>query len=184
MSYLNPSELNITNAKGLDLAIQRLQIPLQSIIWLEKVFERARKNKDSKGNDFPEVWQGKGLDYYNCFPNDNLQAYSFFYAKNDENIGTLTTSFGAFSRNIDLIIFGNLNKIDSSKDYIFTEILKVDIISVLALKMNNNSVVTNYIDTIEGAFSDFSTDYIKPQFMNKKYFAMKFSITLKYTNDC
>ena len=188
MSYRNPTIPTIATPVLLDKAIQDLQIELSSISWLTKSFARAWLNNDEVNGlafAYPEVYQGSGLDYYNCLPNGMLQAYCFWYVDDDAEVlelGKNTTIFE--ERDVKLIFFFNMDKINNTKGYNFTEELKIDVYDILKASLSNGSNVNSYTDTLRGSFSDFTQDYIKPEYYNKKYGAMKFDITLRYRNSC
>lgn len=188
MSYRNPTTPIITNPVLLDSAIQKIQIELGTISWLTKSFARAwlnNKEVNGKSFEYPEVFQGAGLDYYNCLPNGMLQAFCFWYVDDDAKILELSKGVGIFEeRNVKLIFFFNMDKIDNTKGYNYTEKLKLDVYNILKANLSNGSNITNYDDTIRKSFADFSLDYIKPEFYNKKYGAMIFDINLRYRNDC
>jgi len=188
MSNRNPTVPTIVAPVLLDKAIQDLQIELSTISWLTKSFARAWLNNgevNGQSFEFPEVYQGDGLDYYNCLPNDMIQAYCFWYVDDDADIIELGRNSTIYEeRDVKLIFFFNMDKIDDTKGYNFTEELKIDVYNVLKANLSNLSTVTSYTDTIRDSFDDFTQDYIKPGFYSKKYGAMRFDITLRYRNEC
>jgi hypothetical protein len=183
MSYNNPRIPLIPNAKGLDLVIQHIQTALgDNIPWLEKSFGRAwflqEYSTDTKTNKFPKCWNGE--EYENVLPNDNFKAMSFLATRGQEKFEKFAnaTNGNAKTRDLALIIWGSLKKIDPTKKYIYTEELKNDVEKILV--MNVGSINQYYDEKAELIFQDYTLDDVSTQYLMYPFFAMRFDVTVKY----
>ena len=168
----NPLVHIIADPKGLDLAIQNIQVALNQISWLEKSFGRAIE-VDKK----PLVFQ-EGKDYYPTMANDALKSFSFFRANRErsaENYEWNVTSY--FEETIvDLIVWGNMKKIDTTKNYPFKEELLIDVLKVL--KNDSNILIRRIWDERpEDVFSNYEIDDSKLMY---PFFGFRIEMNLRY----
>jgi hypothetical protein len=184
MSYLKPNIPLIAAPKGLEIPIQDIQIALGKLSWIEKSFGRAWQHQeigtDGKTKKYPKCWDG--VDYTNVLPNDNFSAMSFIAAKAQEKLPdfSTTTNGNPKTRDLSVIVWGNLKKIDPTKTYIFTETLKLDVEKVLVA---NSTLISAYFDEkAEVVFQDYSLVDVDTQYLMYPYFAMRFDITVRYYN--
>jgi len=182
MSYTTPTEQVITSPHLVDVIIKKIQTQLASLTWITKSFGRAYKHTrlvDSRTVTYPAIFQSWKSDYYDGFPNDNLTAYSFIYV-NPEEIIEKGSKIHNIQRKISVIIFFDLEKIDNTLQYRFTELLKEDVLiklgNVRGLEVNGTS------DEVEDAFSDFSISEINPEFLKERYGALRIDCTVYYLN--
>lgn len=188
MTLLTPIVPTITNPVLLDKEIQRLQLKLATdISWLQYSFGRAyrqRMSVDTTDVDYPEVYQGKDMNYLNVLPSDQWESIAFWYPTSGERITKNTKH--EYSRTVALIMFVDLKKISVLKGYVFTEELKAEVLASLedVGGLLYNSEVTGYTDVPNDVYAEFSTDYIKHQFYNKRYAFMRFDINLNYPRVC
>ena len=188
MTLLTPQVPTISNPVLLDKEIQRMQLKLATdISWLQYSFGRAYRQKkmnDTTEVEFPEVYQGKDFDYLNVMPHDYWDAISFWYPTSAERI--MKNTKHEYSRSVALIMFIDLKKISVLKSYVFTEELKVEVMASLegVGGLMYNSEVNGYTDVPNDVYAEFSTDYIKPEYYNKRFAFMRFDITLNYPRVC
>ncbi len=187
MSYANPIEKTITDPVLLDLEIQNIQTVLGTLSWLEKSFGRAFKATRLKAGrkvNYPAIFQEWKKDYYDAFPNDNITSYSFIYPDPSEVTEYGNKGIHQIERNISIILFFNLVKIDANTlQYRFTEKLKEDVIIKLATLKPNKLLINRITDDVEEVFNDFTVDEIKSEYLQDKYGALKFECTIFYRNE-
>lgn len=185
VSYLDPQAPTLPNAIGLDAEIQRLQLRLKERLdWLQVSYGKAHRHSEKRGNKtvtLPKVYDGAG-EYRDVLPNDNVQAQSFFLAKdplrNTERgepiIGTLP-----LAQPVDLIVWGNLQRIDETKAYRFDAELQRDVLRVL----NGAGVlVLNVFTTPEEVFRGFSVELIPEQVLRHPYAGFRIQLELSVAN--
>jgi hypothetical protein len=183
MSYNKPNIPLVPNATGLDMVIQHIQMALgDNLHWLEKSFGRAwffqEFSTDNKPAKYPKCWDGK--EYINVLPNDNFKAMSFLATRSQEKFEKFAnaTNGNAKTRDLALIIWGNLKKIDPTKAYIYTEELKNDVEKILV--MNVASINQYYDEKAETIFQDYTIDDLNTQYMMYPFFAIRFDISVKF----
>jgi hypothetical protein len=183
MSYIKPNIPIITNPSGLEIPIQTIQQELGTgLSWLEKSFGRAwmhsEYSTDGKTKKYPKCWDG--VDYINVLPNDNFKAMSFIAVKAQEKYAKFSDAAvgNPKTRDLSVIIWGNLKKIDPAKTYIFTEYLKLQVEKIL---VPNVAVITAYYDEkAETVFQDYTLIDIDTQYLMYPFFAMRFDVTVDY----
>ncbi|MEX0598820.1 MAG: hypothetical protein WD512_20215 [Candidatus Paceibacterota bacterium] len=185
ISNRNPEPFLYDNPIGLNQACQAIQIKLRdNISWIQKSFGRAykihRESPDKKSMERPHAYARNG-EYYELMPNDSLKAFSFMapiskgeyidYAENSPS--------QLINRNIALIVWGNLKKIDPSKDEVFTDELIQDITKILKKIPYVNNILNIEDEDITAIFKPFSTDKFH-QALFYPYFSLRFEIELTY----
>lgn len=185
----NPSAPVIVNPIGIDAAIQKLQVAIAAIPWIEKSFARARPMTRmvlTQKKVEPMVYQGSE-EYYPVLPNDALKAYSFFRAngprQTDGYEPNLNYKKYFFRDPVDLIVWGNLKLIDSSKDYVFTEELVRDVLNILN-RDANVSVVRVYDDKVDEIYKGYSLDDAHRDLLLYPYTAFRIELSLRYEIAC
>lgn len=185
MSQTIPIPHIITAPVLVDKVIADIQAQLDTLSWLEFSFGRAFKQfklVDNSKVSFPAIFQELGKDYYNAFPNDNIISHSFTFVDPEVVTEWNNKRIHQIEHDISIIIFFNLEKIDNTLTYRFTEKLKEDVIFVLSNVRPDTLEVNNITDGVEESFSDFSISEIKSEFLNLRYGAFKFDCTIHYTN--
>jgi hypothetical protein len=205
MSYSNPPIPTITNPVGLDAAIQSLQEELAELPWLEKCFGRAweHKEQDGQGNliRIPKCFAGidpttKMAEYINVLPNDSFQSMAFFAVRDREFwVGEVFNPAGenAKERQVSVIIWGDLVKIDPAKTYIYTEELKHDVEVILKGNQYVKNIIQYFDERVEQVFDGlineakyarYTIDDVKNPYLMHPFFGMRFDITLGYYEEC
>ena len=184
----NPSVPTLTNPVGIDEPIQRAQILMGGLSWLQKSFGRAKTHpstvNDKTNRPEPKVYQGGG-EYYPVVANDALSSYSFFrvpsfrqfddYAPNTVHIPQRTK--------VDWICWGNLKAIDSSRDDLFTEELLDEALNLIN---TNPDVVMQKVwdDKPEDIFKGYALEPNHRDLLMHPYFAFRFEFDLCYYTKC
>lgn len=198
MSYKNPSIPVIAIPIGLDAVIQSLQQDLATLTWLDKSFGRAwefkEKGADGKIIKVPKAYMGKG-EYHNVLPNDNLKAQSFISVRGNErwDLDYTRASDNGLERDLSCIFWFNLKKIDPTKDYIFTELLKKDVEKVIKANKYVKLISNYYDERVEDVFDGYvdgsqggaySIDDHKTQYLMYPYSGFRFDFTVAYWEVC
>lgn len=186
MSYTAPEAKVIANPVLIDREIKDIQTQMAAISWIDKSFGRAFKHfrlvQDSKVS-YPAIYQGKGKDYYDAYPNDHLKAYSFVFVDPSSVAEFNVKRLHSFEQDLSVIVFFDLQEIDTVLDYRFTEKLKEDVIFALSSLTPNRLKINNITDDVEDSFSDFTPSEIKAEFLQDRFGAFKFECTSFYQND-
>lgn len=175
---------------NLDAAIEEIRLALADVDWLTKAFHRAyqmpQKNPDGKGGiiQVPMAYQVKG-EYYPVMPNDAIQAYSFFRVRGAKEFQQYSTQTSQLYLNapLDLIVWANLKRIDSSKDYIFTEELQTDILKVFN-QFSGASIDRIWDERTEDIFNGYTLDPTQRDLLMYPYQAFRIEFTLEYPVVC
>ncbi|EJL66308.1 hypothetical protein [Flavobacterium sp. CF136] len=146
----------ITNPKGIDKAIQKIQTHLfDKLTWSDvKVYGRVFENPSkSKGTTIEAFKSGK--DYKDVFLNDKNTATIFFIEDNKH-----TTSEGIrFTNKVKVVFMVNLNKV--YPDIAHRADMEVEIEAVELLRTRANFSMTEIEKGVAEVFKGFNTDGIK-----------------------
>ncbi len=159
MSYVNQKVLTIPNPRGLDKSIASLQQSLSSVNYLSKIFGRAYIFKENRNDSVvivPKVYTGNN-EYENVIVNDNYTSMCFFVATGPSTpIDYVHNSISnSYKREIALIFWGNLKKINPSLNYVFSELIKSDLLKALSNNAYINTINKIEDDTYENVFKEF-----------------------------
>jgi hypothetical protein len=203
MSYINPDIVLFANPVGIDAVIQSIQQDLYAgLPWLTKSFGRAYEFKEAyqdessvKSQRIPKVFvgvtdTGQG-EYYNVLPNDNITAQSFIAVKGFEN-WPLSDQFAKYNQNglnrqLSVIFWVNLEQIDPSKKYIFTEELKIDVEKILKANPFVSSLLRYVDERAEDVFDtydlrtvNYTVDDDATQYLMYPYAGFRFDVQVDY----
>lgn len=190
MSYKAPEILSIPNPVQLDKAISLMQTQFAGLSWLSKIFGRAWhgvEDREGKKYRFPQTYSGE-KEYYNLFPNDNLQAYCYFLPEDPREIEDIEPGFGAygnFSTQLSIVFYFNLKRINSSKDYRFNE-------ELLKAVMDKIRTISGYVwfspervyEKADSIFSGFDHHEISTQLLEYPWGGFRIEGTLRYEEEC
>lgn len=174
----------IPNPVGSDLVVNSIQEDLSAISWLEYSFGKSYRMKEERNGDIyfvPKVY-GSKQEYIRLDPNDKVSAYSFLKFNGEDITNFEIRKYGTINNvSIDVIVFANLDIIDNTRDYIFSENLKQDIKDVL----KSNEYVTSINSYSEGLDTVWS-DYSRPdaKFYTEKYATFAYTISADYDEIC
>lgn len=196
MSYAKPyiAPFN-TAAISLDKVIQSIQFELAQLPWLDYSFGRAYEFKevDVKGalQRIPKCYTRQG-EYINVMPNDFARAHSFIALKGHENWKLFNRYEGSIKEaELTIIVWGNLKRIDNTKSYIFTEILKNDIEKVIKQNEFVKEIVYCIDERAEDVFKSYnlrSESYtendVQTEYLMYPYTGFRYDITVNYFEEC
>jgi hypothetical protein len=189
VSITNPKAPTLPQATGFDAEIQRLQLLLASKLkWLAVSYGKAYRASRREGGTgkgkllyYPQVYDG-GRDYRDVLANDNVQAQSFFYptgpAVNPAR-EWLPNSLG-FTMPVDLIVWADLMKVDSTKEYRYEAELLQDVLRVL--NADGAALVGRVFTAYEDVFRGFSLDVVPEKVLKAPYAGFRISLELALTD--
>lgn len=197
MSYSNPT-INANNLTpiGLDVPIKSVQASIAGITWMSKSFGRAYEFKEKNpDNDrfrrIPKVYEDSG-EYINALPNDafmtsGVAASSFIAVRNGEKYESFSKYSGSTrTAELEVIIWANLKLIDSTKDYIFTEILKKDVEHALSANPYVFEIIEWHDENVEQVFEGYDLSEVAyvADYMKYPFTGLRCKLTIKYDAPC
>lgn len=189
----------LTDPVGIDAVITDLQSKLGTISWMTKNFGRAKTmaHEDPEAEPesvyiFPAVFTGANKDMADVLLLDNYAAYSFMMARGSETpMEPYFEDQNTFQREVHVFVWADLSRVDTSKNYDFTEEIKDDVLEAIRttrFSSPHSSVqVTNIIDidSEESIFEGFT--YSRETHQNLHYPFTGFRVVLEATyisGDC
>jgi len=180
MRVSNPKILIPPALYGLDYTIERLRSNLTALPWLEYAFHRAYSFKR-----VPMVYIGN-KEYFTVLPNDFAKSFCFFIGRGPDSIPDNAPQLGwtaVFEKSVDLIFYLNLDRIDSAKDYIYTEQLKLEVLRIIQ-RTPGCKALNIYNETLEDVYSGFTLKEVNDNLLKKPYAGLRFNLQLRYENKC
>jgi hypothetical protein len=189
VSLTNPKAPTLPVATGFDAEIQRLQLLLAAKLpWLAVSYGKAYRASRREGGMpkgkllyYPQVYDGQ-REYRDVLANDNVQAQSFFYptgpAVNPAR-ETVPKSLG-FTLPVDLIVWADLVKVDSTKDYRYEAELLQDVLRVL--NDDGAALVGRVFTAYEDVFRGFSPEVVPERVLKAPYAAFRIAMELALTD--
>jgi len=183
MSCLNPVPAQIASPVLQAKVAQQLQVLFTSeLTWIENIYAIARvgvtKAQDGSTFNYPQIYSGTGMNYFDIRPDSSLDSYSFFEVNDsypvdkDQDIQTYNLSF---------ICWYNLPRMDSSKGYDYSPELIAHVLKVIREGEYNSNVSNINVDVNpESIFDKYSMNQVDTQFLMYPYGAFK--ITFDYTD--
>lgn len=185
MSNLNTDITYIPAPVNLDRHIQSIQKKLEGLPWLEKSFGRAYRVPVTKhGHKAPQFYPGRfigGKDYQDLSKNDQLKSYSFIVAQDNADYDRFSLDdTSMIKQGVSVIFWLDLSKIDSTKDYIFTEELRANVRAKLSSVPVELEVKNFYSDAsnVFRGFDSYQKDMMYP------YACMRFDVNISYLEEC
>ena len=189
INYKNPAIEVSPSAEAVDLAIQDIQNKLGELPWLEKIFGRCVPQRGLYTEDEARMYGRKDYIYpevYNnrepmvLMVNDNLKSYCFFHAKdplefNDYEVADLQHQM--VTQPMDIIFWGNLEKVNPALSYNFSEQLRREVL----LKLKKTAFVPkkSYM-SFDKVFDIFTiTETFRP-YLKPPYFGFRMSGELSF----
>lgn len=185
---------------GIDAVIEAIRLHLDTnITWLDKVYHKAFKSYRSSelpgltGQEiYPAIWQGHNVDLHDTIMNDNLNGYAWFFTQGEQ---TPIDEFQAgsqnmFSKEMVMIVWVNLDRIDTTLQYPYTENLKQEILNELGgviMPEGSSFELINVIESDgnpEDIFEPFTIDLIKSQYFSFPRYGYRFNFNVTYTEEC
>ena len=183
MSTANPIPYKITNPNGLDKTIQGLQTSLESISYLTS-FGRARLFHQD-GQRLPKVYTGN-QEYFEVLLNDSISGHSFFYVTGPHDpveAGSNQLSY-IFEVPTALFVIVNLQKVDETKDFTFTQDIQNDIMNVITRDPNVVAIRSILDNNPNEIFAEFTVDPEKRHLLMYPKAALRINLLLRYEQIC
>lgn len=171
----------------LNTIIENIRQSLEQLTWLEKSYGRAfnhAETRDKKVIKLPKCFDG--FDYVNVLPNDKLKAQSFIACKGPEKTDEFNRdSNNIKSRDLSLIVWVNLKKIDGTRREIFTHELKQDVEAILATFPEVEKVNQIFDEKVEDIFQGYNIVDIDTQYLMYPYQGFRIDFSVKwFENNC
>lgn len=148
-----PVIIKIPNPKLDDKKIQEIQERLTSVSWLDYIYGRAKLFRETQNDnvfDVPKTYRGqhsskKNAEYGDVFTDDLFRAVCFFLKEGKKTVVEPQSRIinANYTTDYSLIVWGDLFKIDQSKNYDFNTDLQNDVLKVL------NNMVGVLVTSIE-----------------------------------
>lgn len=194
------------NPFGIDIVVKGLQSAYSDELeWLEKSFARAVVRSEQRGEVaesgelttnyiYPAIFVQKGYDFLNMLELDNWDAYSFFIARDPEDVLEFEEGIrNTYERTLSSIFWFNLERVKPSRQTDYLEELKREIIEVITNAQfpdtdDGGSVLGVEIDEIfdepENIFEGFSVELEKSQLLYFPYRGLRIDLLCKYVDEC
>jgi len=177
----------IPNPVGIDVVINNIQSKLSEIDWLEKSFGKSyivKEEQDGRVLTMPKCWIGHN-EYVTMYPNDNVDAFSFIESFESETVTNYESyKFDHQSEfDISIVVFANLDRIDNTQDYIFTERLINDVYDKLN-KIPETKEINTIKRGIDAAYKNWSIESVEPVYYSPKYSAFNIELSVILSSSC
>ena len=195
MSYSTPKVPTLASPKRIQAVIQAIQLLLDSeLSWLEYSFGVAIHSEKSMGGKsikYPSVYQGTS-EYLNVLPNDNLKSYCFWVLDDPETFEEVRPNANGYycpTVIASLIVYYDMRRINSTKDYDLTDELIDDVVNVLirkTYKVNKIGLITvnKVYKKIENVFEGFTIDNVTEQLRGYPFAGFRIECEIKYREQC
>lgn len=186
--YTNPNAPTIQNPLNLDLAIKEVQDQLVMIPWLDVAYGRVwnRVSEEDGMKDMqPHLYVGNG-QYQIMKGNDNLKAFCFFYPYGPERVKNFEQNTGSLNkeRDVAIIFWIDLRKIDPSKDEVFLEELKTDIEAQLLKSIPVKNILRIWDDKPTEIYKGFNVDELDQSLLIYPYKGIRYDCELSFETFC
>lgn len=187
-----PSTPSVPEYIGLDAVIEAIRLELLNLLWIEKAYHKAFKYYKDDDTISPMVWQGHKKDMVDVIMNDNLKSFCYFVTEGEQTTTEEWESIGGniYNKQVNLILWVNLDRVDRSKEYSYTEDLKQEVINSLSevsLPYGSYISLLNVIESDSSTsdiFSPFTIDLVKSQYFSFPRYGYKFKMNIAFTNEC
>lgn len=182
--------------KRIDVPITELQNSISEIIWMEKSFGRAvvsRKIQNEQEYIYPSCFVAEGYDHANLLLNDNWDAYSFMLATGvEEIVDYIEETRNTFEREVDLIVWLNLERIQDRRD-IYIEELKDEVINKIKTTRFRSvepeltvldCEVIRIEDRAEEIFREFSLKLAESKYLFYPYGGFRITMNITFIEGC
>ena len=186
MSIINPIQAPYPSTHtGVDRVISSINTVLANIPWIERRFNKALLLPEMR-NEIeyrqPRIYSGGG-EHFNVMPNDRLQSFSFMMGVGPAALVGDEITGGSnpvlWTKRIDLIIYGDLKKIDPAKDYVFTEELNENVLVELA-KVRNVIITNVWYEDIRDVYEGIDLSEIERDYLYYPKFGLRYQLQATY----
>jgi hypothetical protein len=137
---------------------------------------------------YPQVWQGPGKDLLEVLPNDNLKSQSFFKVEDPiEALEYVPDGLSLMRAPVSLIVWFNLNRIDDTITYNFSEQLKAEVQRKITTALLAERASVEILKIWEGAanvFKGYDISQLKDQELVYPWGGFRFELAITYQEDC
>ena len=196
----NPAVPVVTDYIGLDAVIEALRAKLDTdLAWIDKAFHKVftavRRSDNPTGTDiikYPVVWQGQNVDMLNVIMNDNLNAFLYFLTEGEKTVIDDYSAGGQnrFEKRVYLIIWANLDGVDRTKNYPYTEDLLSEVVESIAYTAlpDGSGVelinVTESDSNPEDIFEPFTLNFEQSQYFRFPRYGFRIGLDVSYRDKC
>lgn len=214
-SSKNPSVVTVPGLVGLERVIQTIQVSLQSLTWIEKSFGRAYthmrkidsaphlntpkyRNRNFDNVYYPAVYQGtdssnRVKDFEDVLINDNLRAYSFIIADEQQNPQDyIIDELNLYQTNISIVFWVNLDAINKQvgpvKTYPYFNELRNDvnanIENCLFDTVGDRVTILNVETDPKKIYKEYTIDITRLQNLVYPYGSFRFNCQAQWIDEC
>lgn len=193
MSRLTPNAIKgitphvITSPVGVDIACKIIQTAMSSVV--SKSFARSVYRStivEGQTYTFPSVFIGNGKDYFDLLDQDNFDSYSFIRVNDPKEFeeDSRTIARKRWNLDIDVIVWANLNRFDTSKTGDYTpEIIDSSIAAINQSALTAVEVV-GIFDEPERVFNNYTLNLEQTQRLYYPYSCFRINLSVIHTEDC
>lgn len=166
--------INLDKKLG-DKQIELIREKLNSLSWLNSVYPAVKIGKRENGDTYPQLYAQNGKrKILDLIPSTKEKSYCFF-EKRDYEIANEQGELNSY--NLTLTFWGQLNIVDETLDYDFTDNLISDVINILQSFEVENMIISRE------TFGNFNLHESNKQFFMSPYFTFEIKFTIK-SNNC
>lgn len=196
----NPAAPAVSTYIGIDAVIEAMRLQLDTDLeWIDKAWHKAFKSYRASDRPsmtgteiYPRIWQGHKVDMLDVIMNDNLSGFLYFYTEGNETPAEdwQPAIQNIWQKRVNLIVWVNLDRADTTKQYSYTEDLKQEIRNSLGMMTMPEGSSFTLVDIIESdgdpenIFSPFTIDLVKSQYFSFPRYGFRFSLDVTYTDEC
>ena len=157
-----------------DYVIEKLRQALQQLTYLDDIYPAVKVGKREDGSTYPQVYiQAGNRKILDLSPDTSKKSYVFF-EKNKTEVSPDGNIF-----DLSLIFWGQLAKIDDTKDYDFVSQIENDIIKILL----DNGAFDIIIDE-DRAFDKYNLHETQQQYLMYPYTAFRVDFSINCDLGC
>ena len=162
-----------TEKKLGDQVIELIRAKLDDFTWIDEVYPAAKVMTRDNSETYPGVYvQAGNKKILDLTPKTSLKSYVFFEKRDPYNISYQVGEKNTY--NLSLIFWGQMNQIDKTKEYDYTDELVKEIVEVL--RTFSVTGIQVYFDNV---FSRYTLHNSEKQMFMYPYSAFKIDFTIK-----
>lgn len=177
------AEYKILDKTGLRKEIESIRSSLEDLRWLEAAFGKAWLLTEGDGK-VPKILMND-REYYTVMPNDDYKSFSFFIGRGPAEPVEYIPFSGSdyWQKNVDLIFYFNLRKIDHTKPYNFTDELEQQVTDKLKT-LRGVVIEAVYDETVEEIYQDFDIRNINRDLLYYPFGGLRYRLRITYQKEC
>ena len=176
----------------LDRVLLNIRRALSSKLkWLDFAFGRAYRLTENSAElssfIYPAVYKGDG-EYLSVLPNDNFGNFSWFDIYDPQKLIKATPALTQYNISGALIFWYDLRSIYTDNDFLYTEEVKNEIISVLTspglLSTAGHLAITDIYERPENIYKGYNLQKVDKQFFIYPYASLRIEFTITTRELC